>query len=61
MKRAKSFLYGAAALAIVAGSAFAQPDVEAPSDSMSMVYGVDENRDGRTDREIHLEQSDAFA
>jgi len=61
MKRAKSILYGATALAIAAGSAIAQPSDEAPSDETSMVYSVDEDRDGRADREIELQQSDAMA
>lgn len=70
MKRAKSILYGATALAIVAGSATAEPFADAPSDSMNMddsttgattMYEVDEDRDGRTDRLLILEQSDSLA
>lgn len=70
MKRAKSILYGAAALAIVAGSATAEPFADTPSDNVTMdesmtgattIYGVDEDRDGRTDRLLILEQSDSLA
>lgn len=69
MKRAKSILYGATALAIVAGSATAQPFADTPSDNMSMddsttsastIYEIDEDRDGRTDRLLILEQSDSL-
>ena len=68
MKRAKSILYGATALAFAAGSALAA-DPLAPSDSMmdssapdaAMMYEVDENRDGRTDGVLLLEQSDSLA
>ena len=70
MRPAKSILYGATALAIVAGSAIAEPFAEAPPDSMIMedssttastIYEVDEDRDGRTDRLLILEQSDSLA
>ena len=50
MKRAKSILYGAIALLIVASSA-----------SASAIYQVDEDRDGRVDRLLILEQSDSLA
>jgi hypothetical protein len=71
MKRAKSILYGATALAIVAGSATANiAFADTPSDIMSMddstagastIYPVDEDRDGRADRLLILEQSDSLA
>ncbi|HJQ41305.1 MAG TPA: hypothetical protein VKB93_29545 [Thermoanaerobaculia bacterium] len=69
MKLAKSILYGATALAFAAGSATAQP-ADTPSDGILMedsatnastVYPVDEDRDGRTDRLLILEQSDSLA
>ena len=49
MKRAKSILLGATVLAIAAAA------------NASAIYSVDENRDGRADREIVLEQSDSLA
>ena len=70
MRPAKSILYGATALAIVAGSATAEPFADTPSDSLIMedssasastIYEVDEDRDGRTDRLLILEQSDSLA
>jgi hypothetical protein len=70
MKRAKSILYGAIALALAAGSATAGDPADTPSDRMSMddsmttasqMYEVDEDRDGRTDRLLMLEQSDSLA
>jgi hypothetical protein len=64
VKRAKSILFGATVLAIAAGSALAQPSeigMEDSSASASAMYSVDENRDGRADREIMLEQSDSLA
>jgi hypothetical protein len=69
MKPAKSILYGATALAIVAGSATAGDPADTPSDDMTMdsmttastMYEVDEDRDGRTDRLLMLEQSDSLA
>lgn len=71
MKPAKSILYGATALVLVAGSAIVgDPLADVPSGSMSMsdsattasaMYGVDDDRDGRTDRELILEQSDSLA
>jgi hypothetical protein len=62
MKRAKSILYGATALMIVAGSATAQtPTTEDSSASASAIYPVDEDRDGRVDRLLILEQSDSLA
>jgi hypothetical protein len=71
MKRAKSILYGATALAIVAGSAIANNTfADTPSDIMSMdessagastAYPIDDDRDGRTDRLLILEHSDSLA
>ena len=64
MKRAKSILLGATVLAMTAGSALAQPsdtDMEDSSATASAMYSIDENRDGRADREIMLEQSDSLA
>jgi hypothetical protein len=71
MKPAKSILYGATALVLAAGSATASdPLAEVPIDSMNMddsmtsastMYEVDEDRDGRTDRLLILEQSDSLA
>lgn len=49
VKRAKSILLGATMLAISAAA------------NASAMYSVDENRDGRVDREIVLEQSDSLA
>jgi hypothetical protein len=59
----------AAVLLIAAGSATAEPFADAPSDGMGMessstasaIYPVDEDRDGRTDRLLILEQSDSLA
>jgi hypothetical protein len=70
MKSAKSILYGATALALAIGSATAGDPAETISESMSMddsmtsvsqMYEVDEDRDGRTDRLLMLEQSDSLA
>ena len=70
MNRAKSILYGASALLLAAGSATAEPLADTRPDGMLMddsatsattVYSVDEDRDGRTDRELILEQSDSLA
>jgi hypothetical protein len=61
MKRVMSILYGATALAIAAGSATAQPSMEDSSGGASAIYEVDEDRDGRTDWLLILEQSDALA
>ena len=57
----KSMLYGVAIL-LFAASATAQtfPEEDAVS-SASTVYSVDEDRDGRTDGELVLEQSDSLA
>ena len=49
VKRAKSILLGATMLAISAAA------------NASAMYSVDEDRDGRADREIMLEQSDSLA
>ena len=60
----------AVVLLSAAGSAIAEPSADAPSDSMSMedspagasvIYPVDEDRDGRADRLLILEQSDSLA
>jgi hypothetical protein len=53
-------------LLIAAGSARAEPFAPTPSDSIGMedastIYAVDEDRDGRTDRFLILEQSDSLA
>jgi hypothetical protein len=57
-------------LLIAAGSATADPFADTPSDSIGMdessagastMYEVDEDRDGRTDRLLILEQSDSLA
>jgi hypothetical protein len=70
MKRAKSILFGATALAVAIGSATARDPADTLSESMSMddsmttasqMYEVDEDRDGRTDRLLMLEQSDSLA
>jgi hypothetical protein len=70
MRLVKSILYGAILLALASGSATAIDEIaDAPSDSMSMdasagastMYEVDEDRDGRTDRTLELEQSDSLA
>jgi hypothetical protein len=70
MKLVKSILYGAILLALASGSATAFEEIaDTPSDSMrmdssagaSMMYEVDEDRDGRTDRTLELEQSDSLA
>jgi hypothetical protein len=65
MKPAKSILYGATALALVAGSAIAEDPAGMSMDdsttSASTMYEVDEDRDGRTDRLLILEQSDSLA
>jgi hypothetical protein len=71
MKPAKSILIGATALVLAAGSATAGDPAYAPTDSMNMedsttstastMYEVDEDRDGRADRLLILEQSDSLA
>jgi hypothetical protein len=66
MKRVKSIQCGAMALALAAGSAIAQPDSGVSmepfeTDSATTSYDVDENRDGRSDRMLILEQSDSLA
>jgi hypothetical protein len=70
MMRVKAVLYGGAALLIAAGSATASPTAEAPSEGVAMgdsitgasaIYEVDEDRDGRADRLLILEQSDSLA
>ena len=63
MKRVKSMLYGVTVLAIAAGSATAEPfmNMEDSSTNASAVYEVDEDRDGRADRLLFLEQSDSLA
>jgi hypothetical protein len=52
MKRVKAILCGGAALLIVMGSSAA---------TASTIYEVDEDRDGRADRMLKLEQSDSLA
>lgn len=61
MKRVKLILFGA--VAMFAGSAMAEPviSMEDTSATASAVYEVDEDRDGRTDRLLILEQSDSLA
>jgi hypothetical protein len=70
MKPAKSILYGATALVVLAAGSALAVDPPAPSDSMIMevpsttastIYEVDEDRDGRTDRLLMLDQSDSLA
>jgi hypothetical protein len=65
MKRAKSILYGATALALIAGSARAEDPIGISMDdsmtNVSQIYEVDEDRDGRADRLLMLEQSDSLA
>ena len=54
----------AVVLLIAAGNAIAEPDVismETSSAGASAVYEVDEDRDGRADRLLILEQSDSLA
>jgi hypothetical protein len=50
-------------LLIAAGSATADPfaDMDASSSGASAMYEVDEDRDGRSDRLLILEQSDSLA
>jgi len=67
VKQANAMLL--AALLIVAGSATAEPSVDTPGSEVrddsatgaSTMYDVDEDRDGRTDRLLILEQSDSLA
>jgi hypothetical protein len=71
MKTATLISIGAAALAIAAGSVTAGPIADAATGRMEMMddspalassmYEVDENRDGRVDRTLMLEQSDSLA
>lgn len=70
MKPVKSILYGAILLVLGCGSATAIEEIaDTPSEAMSMdasagastMYEVDEDRDGRTDRTLELEQSDSLA
>jgi hypothetical protein len=56
MNQAKRILTGAAALAI--SMAALGPSI---SDASSTMYEVDEDRDGRADRMLILEQSDSLA
>jgi hypothetical protein len=69
MMRVKAILYGGTALLIAAGSATASPIADARSEGITMadstisasaIYEVDEDRDGRTDRLLILEQSDSL-
>ena len=61
MKLAKLMLGSIAAIGFSAGVA-AQPYDEQASwdDSSSAVYGIDDDRDGRVDRVLVLEQSDSL-
>ena len=67
MKQVNALLL--AALLIAAGSATADPFADTPdgsdtddsATSASTQYEVDEDRDGRTDRLLILEQSDSLA
>ena len=61
MTRLKSLLFGASALAIFAGSAAAEPWINTEEASASAIYEVDDDRDGRADRLLILEQSDSLA
>jgi hypothetical protein len=64
MRRVKSILYGATALMMIAaaGNATAQiSTMEDSSASASAIYPIDEDRDGRVDRLLILEQSDSLA
>ena len=61
MRCLKSFLFGASALAIFAGSATAQPLMTPEDSAASAIYEVDDDRDGRADRLLILEQSDSLA
>jgi hypothetical protein len=56
MNTAKLILTGAAALAV---SMTAMED--STTDTSSTMYAVDEDRDGRSDRMLILEQSDSLA
>jgi len=66
MKLAKSILCGVAALGFMAGPAIAGDDGQAfwnasPSSDMSyLLYGVDDDMDGRPDRYVVIEQSDTL-
>jgi predicted lipoprotein with Yx(FWY)xxD motif len=69
-RKEKTMKRAALALLIAAGSATAEPSVDTPSDSTGMenapasastIYPVDEDRDGRSDRLLILEQSDSLA
>jgi hypothetical protein len=59
MTRARLILLGTA-LTIAATSAAAQQDTM-PPESASAIYDVDDDRDGRIDRLLILEQSDSLA
>lgn len=67
MKQVNAMLL--AALLIVAGSATADPSADTPGSvtmddsatGASTIYEVDEDRDGRPDRLLILEQSDSLA
>jgi hypothetical protein len=60
MKQAKSILYGATALTIIAASLSGMIE-ESSTANASAQYEVDEDRDGRTDRMLYLEHSDSLA
>jgi hypothetical protein len=57
----RSLICGAA-FALLAGPALAEPPVtDDVSTNAAMQYEVDEDRDGRPDRTLMLEQSDSLA
>ena len=51
MKRVKSMLYGLCVWALLASSA----------SNATAIYDVDDDRDGRSDRQLILEHSDSLA
>jgi hypothetical protein len=61
MKRAQCILYGATALLLGAGATAQTLPDENSATNAAAVYSVDEDRDGRADRELLLEQSDSLA
>jgi hypothetical protein len=70
MKQVKAILFGGAALLIAAASATADPIADTQTGAMSVEdstagastqYPVDDDRDGRADRMLILEQSDSLA
>jgi hypothetical protein len=61
MKRAKSILYGATTLTIIAAAVSGMIMDDSSVANASTQYEVDEDRDGRTDWMLYLEQSDSLA